>query len=203
MIADHIHDALSQVSRIQELILRKKLFRGYSGKARMACGVAALAGAAILSSGLISPAPEAQLAGWGVVLLIGLVVNYAALAYWFLFNADVRRNPIMLKPAIDAVPALAVGAILSVALIVAGEYRFLFGTWMCMYGLAQVAYRQSLPKGIYLVGLCYIFCGTYCLLSPAVSFVNPWPMGIVFFLGEVAGGVILMINLELPEEEKK
>lgn len=199
MIANHIHDALAQVRKLQEIVLEKKLFKGYSGKARVISGAVALAGAAVLSSAAVSPAPLAHLAGWGVVLAVGLVVNYAAMAYWFFFNSGAGRNPIMLKPAIDAVPALAVGAVFSMALILAGQYNLLFGTWMCLYGLAQVAYRQSLPRGIYFVGLCYIACGAYCLLAPGISFTNPWPMGIVFCLGEAAGGVILMLNADRSE----
>ncbi|MCA1808535.1 MAG: hypothetical protein ABR497_03925 [Kiritimatiellia bacterium] len=38
------------------------------------------------------------------------------------------------------------------------------------------------------------FCGSYCLLSPCTSFVNPWPMGLVFGFGEMAGGFILCHN---------
>jgi hypothetical protein len=122
----------------------------------------------------------------------GVLLNYGSLLYWFLFDREVRRNPIMLKPAVDAIPALAVGGVLTLAIITADKYDLLFGTWMCLYGLAQVAYRQSLPKGIYLVGIGYILCGTYCLLCTSISFCNPWPMGTVFLVGEIAGGTVLM-----------
>jgi hypothetical protein len=192
MVASHIHDALAQVKTIREIVLARKFFRGYSGKARIVSGLLALAASAALSSRFVPVTPAAHLAGWGVALLVGLVANYAALAYWFLFNADARRDPIMLKPALDALPALAVGGVLSLALILAGQYDFLFGVWMSLYGLAQVAYRQSLPKGIYIVGICYIACGAYCLLWPGISFTSPLPMGAAFFTGETAGGLILL-----------
>ena len=41
---------------------------------------------------------------------------------------------------------------------------------------------------------CWIvlyFCGTVYLLFSDVSFLNPWPMGVVFFIGEWLGGIIL------------
>ncbi len=192
MIANHIHDALDQVRKLQEVVLEKRQFAGYSGRARIACGVLALAGAAVLASNATPATPRAHLTGWGVVLILAVLINYACVAYWFLFDPQVRRNPLMLKPAIDAVPALAVGGGLSVALVAAGQYNLLFGTWMCLYGLSQVAYRLSLPAGIYWVGLCYIACGAGYLLTPGISFLNPWPMGIMFFLGEVAGGLMLL-----------
>jgi hypothetical protein len=192
MIANHIHDALAQVRKLQEFILAKRLFRGYSGKARIVSGVTAFAGTIVLASEKVPATPSAHLIGWGGVLAVGILFNYASLLYWFLFDPEVRRSPVMLKPALDALPALAVGAVLTLVLILAKQYDLLFGTWMCLYGLAQVAYRQSLPVGIYLVGIGYIGCGTICLLPSPAVFLNPWPMGIVVLVGELAGGVILL-----------
>ena len=193
MIAHHIHDALAQVRRLQGLILERQLFRGYSGKARLLCGLLSIIGAGVIA-GHAEGGPTAVLLGWGAVLLAGLLLNYCSLLYWFLFDREVRRNPAMLKPALDAVPALAVGAVLTVALIRLGAHDLLYGTWMALYGLAQVSYKKSLPQGIYSVGIGYIACGVFCLLNPAVSFLNPWPMGAVFFVGECAGGAILMLK---------
>ncbi len=192
MIANHIHDALAQVKVLQEFILEKNLFKGYSGKARLFAGSVTLIGALILDSRRIPDSPWIHLAGWGIVLVICVIANYAALVYWFLFDEQARRNPIMLKPALDAIPALGVGAILSAALILHHEFNLLFGVWMSCYGLAQVAYRNSLPKGIYGIGLFYLVCGAYCLLSPCLTFTQPLTMGLVFFGGELAGGWVLI-----------
>lgn len=194
MIASHIHDALAQVRKMRELILTRHEFRGYSGKARIVSGTAALAGAMVLASHNVPHTPLAHLVGWAAVLAFGVLVNYVALFYWFLFDREVRRNPVMLKPAMDAIPALAVGAALTVGMLAYGEFDMLFGIWMCLYGLAQTAYRQSLPTGIYGVGLGYILCGAVCLVAPSISFLNPWPMGIVFFAGEWIGGAILILH---------
>ena len=201
MIAHHIHDALSQVRTLQEVILEKRRFQGYSGKARIASGLAALAGAAFLASGHISATPRAHLWGWGAILLFALLLNYACLAWWFLFDHQVRRNPRMLKPALDAVPALAVGAVLTLALLRLRQFDLLFGAWMSLYGLAQVAYRQSLPPGIYYVGIGYLVCGAACLLWPGISFLNPWPMGLAFFAGELTGGILLLRQQETHQQD--
>ena len=191
MIASHIHDALGQVRRLQELVLEKHMFRGYSGKARLACGALTLLAAAALSSRWMPATPAAHLAGWCVLLAAALLVNYGALALWFLFDRDVQRDWHRLKPAVDALPALAGGAVLTVALAAGGQYDYLFGCWMLFYGLAQTAYRKSLPSGIYLVGLCYLACGAMLLLCRCVPFTQPWPMALVFILGETAGGLLL------------
>lgn len=203
MVADQIHDALAQVRTLQEFIIERNTFKGYSGTARLIAGAAAVAGAVVLSLAPVPATPLAHLSGWGVVLGVALAANYAALVYWFLFNRDVRRNPLMLTPALDAVPALAVGAAVSLALIRNGQYDLLFGAWMCLYGLAQAAYRHSLPRGIYATGIFYLCCGAWCLVWPAVHFQQPWPMGLVFGAGEIAGGAILILDHRRTSAEKE
>lgn len=192
MIANHIHDALLQVRKLQELVLEKTTFRGYSGTARIVSGILVLAASGVMSLQVYPSKPQAHLIGWGVVLGLCLVINYAALLYWFLFDRNVLRNPTALRPALDAVPALLVGGVLSVAIVVSHTFHLLFGAWMCLYGLGQTAYRRSLPGGIFVLGLCYILFGAYCLLSPQIEFTEPWPMGVVFLCGECAGGWILI-----------
>jgi hypothetical protein len=200
VIANHIHDAISQVHRLQDLVLSRRMFQGYSGLARLLSGTCALLGAAVLSTPSIPSTPSAHLIGWSIVLGAAIIANYAALVYWVLFNAEIRRNPRLLKPAIDALPALLTGGVLSIALISRGQYDLLFGTWMALYGLAQVAYRQSLPPLIYIVGLGYVVVGLFCLVAPGVSFTNPLPMGLVFFIGEWIGGIALY-RLNHPNKE--
>ena len=39
-----------------------------------------------------------------------------------------------------------------------------------------------------------LLAGAVCLLWPGCEFRNPWPMGIVFFCGEMAGGLILYLD---------
>jgi hypothetical protein len=78
MPANHIHDAIGQVRRMRELVLSRQRFKGYSGQARMAGGVLAIAGAGVMSRPGFSSTPAAHLAGWGVVLLLALL--YQSLA---------------------------------------------------------------------------------------------------------------------------
>lgn len=191
MLIHHIHDALAQVRRLQALIIEKRLFRGYSGIARMAGGIIALAGTAIMADKNFPATPAAHLLGWGTVLAGALAVNYGALLGWFVFRPASRRSARELVPAFDAIPALALGGGLSLALILHAEYDLLFGTWMGLYGLAHLPYRNSLPRANYLVGIFYLASGIAMLLWPGASFTNPYPMGLVFGIGELAGGLVL------------
>lgn len=112
MIANHIHDALSQVKNLQELIIEKRRFRGYSGTARIVGGVVALAGAAVMAGDSIPDSPWAHLIGWGVVLVLSSLINRAALAYWFFFDPEAQRELGKLRPVFDTLPVLAVGGII-------------------------------------------------------------------------------------------
>jgi uncharacterized membrane protein HdeD (DUF308 family) len=191
MVANHIHDALRQVNEMRTLALDRARFRGYSGIARMVGACAALLGAIVLSRPAYPAAPSAHLAGWAAVLATALTVNYGGLLVWFWRDPSASRDGWQLLPALDAVPALAAGALLSAALVLHGQYDLLFGTWMGMYGLAHAPYRRSLPPANLAVGIFYGLAGALCLFHPSVSFTHPWPMGVVFGAGELAGGMAL------------
>jgi hypothetical protein len=188
------------VRDMQVVALERSKFRGFSGTARMLGAIAAFAGATILDSPLIPRTPLAHLAGWAAVLVAGLSLNFGALALWFCRRSGAARDALKLLPAADALPALMAGALLSAALIIRGQYDMLFGVWMILYGIAHAPYRRTLPPAVLIVGAFYALSGAVCLLHPAISFLNPWPMGLVFFTGEAAGGYILFKHRleELP-----
>ena len=205
MIANHVHDALSQVKQLRDLVLIKRMFFGYSGRARMVGGAAALGGALVMSMATYPSSDTAHLVGWGVVMLIALCANYAALGLWMFSGHELSHALPELIPAIEAFPALAIGAVTSVALVLHGDYALLFGIWMSLYGLVHVVYRLSLPRANYGIGIFYMVAGSVCLLSPSIEFTNPWPMGLVFFIGESLGGFILWrhrLEHELNESEQ-
>ena len=190
MLALHIHQALAQVHELKMRVINAQRFTGYSGRCRIIGGTLALLAPFVLGAPWYPQTPVAHLAGWGLVLAVSVVANYAAVLYWFLFSPEARRDARRLMPTVYALPSLAVGGILTVALIQRGEYDALFGTWMCGYGLANLSSRQVLPKALWPLGCFYIGCGTICLFWPGLSFTHPWPMGIVFGIGEWIGGFI-------------
>ncbi len=191
MIANHIHDALRQVEEMRALAIDRSRFRGYSGIARIVGACVALAGAAVMSRPSYPAASAAHLAGWGSVLAAALAVNYGGLLWWFWRDPVAARDRRQLLPALDALPALTAGALLSAAMVQRGYHDLLFGIWMGMYGLVHAPYRRALPPANLAVGLFYGLAGAVCLFHPGVRFTNPWPMGAVFFAGELAGGLTL------------
>ena len=140
MIANHIHDALGQVRRLQELILEKRKFTGYSGTARMLGGSVAMLGTVTMS--LYAGNAFLHLLGWAVILTAALALNYGALFLWFYQLPDTERTFRTFSPALDAVPPLAVGAVLTMGLLMNGNTNLLFGSWMCLYGLSHTSCRS-------------------------------------------------------------
>jgi hypothetical protein len=202
MISQHVQEALVQVRELQEAIVERLRFKGFSGPTRVASGTLALIAAAVMASPWFPQRTEAHLVGWGSVFTIALCLNGGALLYWFWNDAAVKRNVLRLSPVLDLIPPLAVGGVLTAALILHGMHRYLFGMWMCMFGLTNLASRHVLPRTICLVGLFYIVCGGFWLLAPKLSFLNPWPMGLVFFAGEWVGGLILYLDDRRYAEER-
>jgi hypothetical protein len=194
LLSHHVHDALDQVRNLQHTILERIRFHGFSGPTRAISGTLALVVAVGMSSPLYPQTRAAHLIGWGGVLAMALVLNGGALVYWYLNDRSVRLNPRRLRPVLDVLPPLFAGATLTAGLIIHNHLDLLFGIWMLMFGLTNLASRHVLPRAINLVGLFYICAGAAWVVSPAASFMNPWAMGIVFFAGEWAGGIILYLD---------
>jgi len=185
-----IDQAIESVREMKALVLDRQRFQGFSGVARMIGGFAALATSLVLQH-LIPPVPKLHLIGWGSLLAVGLTVNFAALAYWLYKRWNALRFD-ELWPVWEVFPTLSVGAALTVALVRSGQLDLLFGAWMALYGASHMVHRRSLPFPIYCGGLVYLGAGIFFLLWPHASFTDPRPMGLVFGLGELFGGWVLV-----------
>lgn len=194
MRVHQIHEALGAVQQMRRMVLEKQNFRGFSGPARLASGLLACATAALLAWPGFPDSNWSRVIAWGSLFGIALSLNVGAIAFWFTHDRMINRDVRRLKPVVDILPALAVGALLTFVFLWNRDFHYLFGMWMCMFGLANLAGRQVMPRMIVGVGLFYVAAGVLCLLSPGLSFENPWPMGLVFCVGEITGGVILHVD---------
>lgn len=190
MITNHIHDALSQVRRLQALVLEKRKFKGYSGTARVVSGSVTALGCVWMGTSTYPGTVFSHMVGWGILAVLAMVLNYGALILWYIQLPNDERKPVRVRPVFDAFPALLIGGPLTVALLAHGYPDLLFGIWMCLYGLAHTSCRRDLPRGNWFVGIYYLLCGMFFMLWQGADFLNPWPMGAVFLAGELAGGII-------------
>ena len=186
-----IHEALANVREMQQAVLERQKFKGYSGRARMLSGGIALVAAALMSLPFFPERNLAHVLGWGGVFVVAFMLNLVAILWWFSHDPVAKRDVRMLRPVVDVVPPLFVGGLLTATMILHHQFQYLFGIWMCLFGLTNMASRMVLPKWIFGVGVFYIVAGALCLLAPSIEFTNPWPMGVVFFAGEWVGGLIL------------
>ena len=193
----NIQDALLLVQSLRHSLVDQNVSRGFSGPARAVSGVVALLAACGLAIWAPNGTPfqtHIHLAVWALVLLVASIINAGALLHFFFNDPQVNRDPRRLRPVMHAVPPLAVGAVLTLAFVLQRNPDPLFGIWMCMFGLVNFASRDTLPSIISYAGIFYIIAGTACLVAPGFQFTNPWPMGIAFFAGEVASGMILIVD---------
>jgi len=188
MIASHIHDALGQVRQLRVLLLENRKFTGFSGTARMMGGTVALLGGVWMH--YFATSYYDLLGAWGSILIIALLFNLGALMLWFFQQPKTEKQLQTIAPAFEILPPLFVGAAVSVALIVYDMPDLLFGSWMCLYGLAHTHSRTLLPKENNWLGYYYILSGVFFLLSPSIYFFYPLPAILIFTGGEWIGGII-------------
>lgn len=189
-----LHDALDTVRHLKRSLLGAQRFKGWSGPTRILSGSLAIAAALALHLEWIPRTNIAHIFTWGGVFLGAMLLNLGALVYWFWNDEFIHRDVRRLGPLLDVIPPLFVGAVFTFVLIMGREFEYLFGVWMCMFGLTNLATRYVLPGAMGLVGAFYILAGVLCLLMPDIRFLNPWPMGLVFLTGEWCGGTILYLD---------
>lgn len=184
-----IEEALKNVQEIKLRVIDHQVFKGYSGVARILSGIAALISAFIMSRSIFPETVLFHLGGWAGLYLAAVLLNFGALFGRFLATSKGLFDWVQLRPVWNIVPSFLVAGLLSFHFARAEMFGSLFGMWMAMYGLMHLSSRHSLPKAMSHVGWFYVLCGAYFLIH-VPSFFNPWPMGVVFFLGEIAGGIV-------------
>lgn len=190
-----LHDALGTVRVLRRSLLEKQRFKGWSGPTRLFSGAVALLASLFLHMKWIAHDNFSTTMVWGAVFLGAMFLNLGALVYWFFRDESVDRDPQRLRPILDVIPPLAVGALFTFVLIWSRNFDPLYGAWMCMFGLTNLASRYVLPPAISLVGVFYILSGALCLLLPGIGFTEtPLAMGLVFCIGECTGGAILYLD---------
>ena len=200
MLNEHITKALKQVRELRARVIESQVFQGYSAAARTAGAGAALLGTLIMSLPFFPASSLAHIWGWGLVCAFAIAANLTGVSVWYLKQPADRRELSLLRPTVDAAPPLIVGAILTFAIINQEAYPLLFGAWMCVFGLVNCSTRRVLSGAICWLGAYYIICGAVCLAAAgSLPFTSPWPMGAVFFIGELAGARIFAAQRESEE----
>jgi hypothetical protein len=156
--------AMDNLSFIREAMERATAFTAVPGWGGVAMGVVALLASAAAETRL---SPTEWLATWlgasVVALTIGgwSMVRKARRGGTTVFSYPGRRF------VLSYVPPIAVGALLTFALVRAGLYQALPGTWLLLYGTGVVTGGAFSVRVVPLMGLCFMALGALAMLGPA------------------------------------
>ncbi len=188
--------ALADLAEVRDRLATVQEFRGYSGIAAAISGlIAVIAG---FVQWMIAPAPrspaeiKAYLLIWFVCLAAALAVNYGALALWYWHSARRYERRQTRTIGIAIIPAIAFGAVLSLAMLVHAMAGLLPGIWYASYGIGLFSSRANLPRGVIYVASAFGIAGAALILTPDPTLpLNFWVMPLGFGFGQMFIGYLL------------
>jgi hypothetical protein len=160
-----LHDrAMDNLRFIRQTMERATAFTAVPGWGGVGMGLLALAAAAVAESRLT---PDEWLVTWLAASVLGLALGGWAMA------AKARRGGTAVfsysgrRFVLSYLPPLVVGALLTVALVRAGQTAALPGTWLLLYGTGVVTGGAFSVRIVPLMGLCFMALGAIALFAPA------------------------------------
>jgi len=152
---------------IRDTMAHAGAFTSVSGTGTIGAGVVGLAASVAASPVLLATEPGRFLAVWvGAALVAGAIAvvamrRKAAHAGQSLVGAPARRFTLAFFPA------LAAGAVLTVAFAAAGQASLLPGTWLTVYGAAVTAGGAFSVRPVPVMGCAFLVLGAVCFALPA------------------------------------
>ena len=191
-----VERALADLAEVRDRLASVQEFRGYSGVAAAISGcIAILAG---IVQAIVAPVPRSNLEIqhylwiWFSCLAAALLINYGALAAWYLYNAGRHERSQTRTVGLSILPALVLGAALSIAMISHDLIGLLPGIWYATYGIGLFASRAMLPRGVIGVGTLFGLIGVALILAPTATLsLRWWVMPVGFGIGQIAIGYLL------------
>ncbi len=200
-----VERALADLGEVRDRLASVQRFRGYSS------GVAVISGGIALVGGLaqlvIVPHPRTDadvhsyLAIWLSCLAAALAVYYGNLLIWFARHQGRHARYQSRTVSLSILPAIGLGAVLSLAVYLQHIPAMLPGIWYACYGLGLFASRTLIPKGVMYVAAMFGLVGALLLLLP-----NQWPalawwvMASGFALGQFWIGWLIAGETLTPSE---
>jgi hypothetical protein len=196
-----VERAMADLAEVRDRLAACQQFKGYSGPAAAASGaIAILAGFAQLA---LVPRPDsvadqrAYLIVWFSCLAAALLLNYGAIGVWYLRTGAAQERVRARSAGVALLPAIILGAVLSLALILHGIIWMLPGVWYASYAVGLYASRSLVPKGALPLAAAFGIVGAVLLLVPDPAFpLGWWVMPLGFGLGQMYIGLLLTREAE-------
>jgi hypothetical protein len=152
---------------IRDTMAHAGAFTSVSGAGPIGAGVVGLAASLAASPAAIGADPRRFLTVWITAAVVAGAISGVAIrrkarrAGQSLVDGPARRFTLAF------VPALAAGAVLTVALVAAGQTALLPGTWLVLYGAAIAAGGALSVRPVPIMGCAFIALGALCFALPA------------------------------------
>lgn len=188
------------IAEVRERLAMTQRFRGYSGVAAIASGCFAILAGVVQA--LLVPLPvtphEHRLyaAIWLACGGAAMIVNYGAIAHWFVSDASARDRWQTRTVGLSILPALALGAAITIALIARGEYGALPGIWCGCYGVGLFASRTTVPRPVVAVAAAFLLLGGALLFVPDRVALAWWMLPLAFGAGQIGIGIFVARDRE-------
>ncbi len=187
--------AMLDIAEVRDRLAMTQRFRGISGIAAIASGCFAIA-AGVLQALLVAVPTSAHetrvyASIWLVCGTAALIINYASIAHWFVSDASVRDRWQTRTVGLAILPAIALGAALTLALVLRGAFSYLPGVWYGCYGVGLFASRTMLPRDVLPISAFFLLTGIALLFAPTSIALAWWVLPVGFGIGQIAIGVLV------------
>lgn len=184
--------ALADIAEVRERLGHVQRFKGYSGIAAMTSGVFALVGGALqvvlVPSVHTAHQGHSYFALWLSCCAASVLVNYGAIAHWYVNDATARERWQTATVGWSILPALLLGAMLSFALLRSDLYGFLPGVWYGCYGVGLLASRTMVPRPVVPIAAAFLIAGILLFFAPPALALQWWVLPFGFGPGQLAIG---------------
>src|SRR5579884_2061325 len=188
--------ALADIAEVRERLGHVQRFRGYSAFAAAISGTFAVV-AGLLQAVLVPHVVSAHeghlyFALWFACCAASVLVNYGAIAHWYVNDADARDRWQTTTVGLSMLPALILGAALSFALLRENLFAFLPGVWYGCYGVGLFASRTMVPWAVVPIAAAFLVAGVVVFFVPPAVALSWWVLPLGFGIGQLAIGYSIM-----------
>jgi hypothetical protein len=188
--------ALADLEEVRTRLAAVQRFRGLSGGAAFASGIAAVVSGLIQAATIAHPASAAEGARyvtiWIACLACSLVVNYGAIVVWLGRNWSVRSRVELKTVGMTILPSIVAGGLFTAAFVLRGELGLLPGMWCLCYALGLISSRAMAPPGIGWIAALFAASGAALLFAPETNALAWWVMPATFGIGQIVIGALVV-----------
>jgi len=155
--------AMDNLSFIRGVMERAVTFTAVSGWGQVVIGITAVVAALVAARQAL---PWARVATWVAEAGIAAGISVASMALKsHAANMPLISGPIR-KLVLSFSPPMIVGAVFTAVLVKHGNYDYLPGVWMLLYGAAVVSAGTYSVRSVPVMGAAFMAVGTLTLFAP-------------------------------------